>query len=200
MFDGQAADFDCVVGTAPAHQVPTGGRVEALSLSPVHSFSKVPRPRITLLAGLGVEGDAHCAATDQHLSLGKPNPPPNIRQVHLFAAEMMDELAARGFAVGPGAVGENVLVRGLDLLSLPLRARLVFPSGASVELTGKRTPCRLLDRLGKGLMKTLHGPGKWGENPLAGVLSVVTTGGPVEVGETLRVELPPQPWTPLPAL
>lgn len=199
MFDGQLAEFGPAVD-APARSEAPVGRVEALSLSPTHTFSKVPRSRVNLLAGLGVEGDAHCAATDQHLSLGKPNPPPNLRQVHLFGAELADELAARGFAVGPGAVGENVLVRGLDLPNLPLGARLVFPSGACVELTGKRTPCRLLDRLGKGLMKALHGPGKWGEDPLAGVLSVVTAGGPVEVGETLRVELPPRPWTPLPSL
>ena len=199
MFDGQLADFDSAVGAAPLLDGPTG-RVEALSLSPAHTFSKIPQRRVNLLAGLGVEGDAHCSAVDQHLSLGKPNPPPNIRQVHLFRAELMDQLAARGFAVGPGAVGENVLVRGLDLPALPLGARLVFPSGATVELTGRRIPCRLLDRLGKGLMKALHGPGKWGEDPLAGVMSVVVAGGPVEVGEALRVELPPQPWTALPAL
>lgn len=200
MFDGQLADSPSSVDAAPSPPEAPIGWVEALSLSPAHTFSKVPRPRVNLLAGLGVEGDAHCAATDQHLSLGKPDPPPNLRQVHLFPAELMDELAVRGFAVAPGALGENMLVRGLDLAALPLGTRLAFSSGATVELTGKRTPYRLLDRLGKGLMKALQGPGRWGENPLAGVLSVVTMGGAVEVGEEVRVQTPPRPWTGLPVL
>jgi hypothetical protein len=38
-------------------------RVVAVSSSSTHSFSKNTGASITLLAGLGVQGDAHCGAT-----------------------------------------------------------------------------------------------------------------------------------------
>lgn len=166
--------------------------VEAVSQSAAHSFTKTPRRSIRLLEGLGVEGDAHCGATDQHLFRHRADAPPNLRQLHLFPAEMMDALAAEGFATAPGAIGENVLTRGVDLVGLPLHTLLVFPSGAAVRLTGRRTPCRLVERLGPGLLKRLCGPKgeRWGEHAVAGVMAVVLTGGEVAVGERIAVELP----------
>src|SRR6185436_8736777 len=72
-------------------------RVYAVSLSPSHSFSKQSRGSITLLEGLGVEGDAHCGATVKHRSRVKQDPTqPNLRQVHLVHRELFDELAAKG--------------------------------------------------------------------------------------------------------
>ena len=47
---------------------------------------------------------------------------PNLRQVHLLHAELFDELRNKGFNVGPGDLGENIVTKGLDLLSLPRRA------------------------------------------------------------------------------
>ena len=38
-------------------------RIVGLARSGEHNFSKVPRERITLIEGLGVEGDAHAGAT-----------------------------------------------------------------------------------------------------------------------------------------
>ncbi len=174
--------------------------VEALSKSATHSFAKTPCAVLMLLAGLGIEGDAHCGETDQHLFLGKPNPPPNLRQVHLFPGELMDAMRRAGFALPPGAIGENVVTRGVDLLALPLGGRLVFDSGATVQLTGRRTPCRLVDRLGKGLMKALGGDGAWGERPIAGVMGVVVAGGPVAIGDAARIERRAGPFQPLPGL
>lgn len=42
------------------------GFVLAVHQSDKHRFSKTPQHSITLLKGLGVEGDAHCGATVQH--------------------------------------------------------------------------------------------------------------------------------------
>ncbi len=73
-----------------------------------------------LLAGLGVEGDEHCGATVRHRSRVAADPTqPNLRQVHLVPAELFDTLALAGFDVTPGAMGENVTTRGIDLLALP---------------------------------------------------------------------------------
>ena len=197
MFDGELL-------TAPAAASPSAAaatlRVAALARSPRHDFAKAPCDSLRLLAGLGVEGDAHCGARDQHIHLNKPDAPPNLRQLHLFPGELMDALAAQGFPLAPGAIGENVVTRGLDLLALPLDTEIAFASGARVRLTGRRTPCRLVDRLGKGLMKALGGDGAWGERPIAGVMAVALAGGDIAVGDEAVVYLPPGPRRELPGL
>ena len=50
-----------------------------------HRFSKPLLPAIRLLAGLGVDGDAHCGETVKHRSRVAVDPTqPNLRQVHLI--------------------------------------------------------------------------------------------------------------------
>jgi MOSC domain-containing protein YiiM len=94
--------------------------VTAVSSSPRHSFSKTNQASIRLLAGLGVEGDAHLGTTVKHRSrVAKDPSQPNLRQVHLIHAELFEELRGDGFAVEAGEMGENVTTRGLDLLGLP---------------------------------------------------------------------------------
>jgi len=68
-----------------------------------HAMTKPARDCIHLLAGLGVEGDAHQGMTVQHRSRVKRDPTtPNLRQVHLLHAELFDELRAAGFNLTPG--------------------------------------------------------------------------------------------------
>ncbi|MFC7617690.1 MOSC domain-containing protein [Actinokineospora soli] len=94
--------------------------VTAVSRDATHRFSKVPVSAITLLAGLGVEGDAHAGVTVQHRSRVAADPTqPNLRQVHLIHAELLTDLADAGYPVNPGDLGENVTTEGIDLLALP---------------------------------------------------------------------------------
>lgn len=121
-----------------------------------------------------------------------------MRQVHLIQAELFDELAAKGFAVAPGEMGENVTTQGIDLLALPTGTRLRLGTDAVVELTGLRTPCWKLDRWQKGLMAaTLDRGPRRKIICRAGVMAVVTTSGEVRAGDTITVELPPEPHQPL---
>jgi MOSC domain-containing protein YiiM len=168
------------------------GTVVAVSRSPRHSFSKDPQPWIRLLAGLGVEGDAHAGATVKHRSRVAQNPhQPNLRQMHLIGQELLDELTANGFRVWPGAIGENITTSGLDLLALPVGTRLTLGHSAIVELTGLRNPCRQLDRFQPGLMSAVLGRDDNGEVLLrAGVMAVVTAAGPVRPGDRIAVSLP----------
>src|SRR3712207_5616804 len=130
--------------------------VVAVACSPTHSFSKPKRESIRLLAGLGVEGDAHSGRTVKHRSRVARDPTqPNLRQVHLIHAELHDELQAAGFPVGAGQMGENVTTRGIDLLSLPTGTRLLIGGAALIEITGLRNPCVQIDRFRKGLMKAV---------------------------------------------
>src|SRR5690349_14484118 len=96
------------------------GIVTAVSRSATHSFTKPNAGSIRLVAGLGVEGDAHQGATVKHRSrIAKLGGSPNLRQVHLMHAELFDELRAAGFTVLAGQMGENVTTSGIDLLGLP---------------------------------------------------------------------------------
>jgi MOSC domain-containing protein YiiM len=173
--------------------------VVAVSRSPEHTLSKPNRDSIALLAGIGVEGDAHAGATIRHRSrLEKDAQAPNLRQVHLIHAELHDELREAGFDVGPGQMGENLTTRGIDLLALPTGARLHLGATAVVEVTGLRTPCRQLDRIARGLMRaTLARDGAGALVRKAGVMAVVLSGGEVAAGDRIELEAQPQPHRPL---
>lgn len=169
--------------------------VTAVSRGAGHAFSKPNQSGIRLIAGLGVEDDAHMGASVQHRSrVAKDPSQPNLRQVHLIHAELHDELRAAGFAVSAGQMGENVTTRGLDLLGLPAGARLHLGAAAVVEVTGLRDPCVQLDRFRQGLMAAvLARDEQGGLVRKAGIMAVVVTGGEVKPGDPIRVELPPRP-------
>lgn len=165
------------------------GEVVAVACDGAHRFSKPLAPAIRLVAGLGVEGDAHLGVTVQHRSrVAKDPSQPNLRQVHLLHAELLDELADKGFAVPPGAIGENVLTRGVDLLGLSAGTRLRLGAAAVVEITGLRNPCAQLDRYLPGLMKaTLDRAADGSLIRKAGVMAVVLEGGEVQPGNAVVV-------------
>ena len=164
----------------------------AVSASAVHRFSKDVLPEITLLAGLGVAEDAHQGVTVKHRSrVARDSTQPNLRQVHLVHAELLDELVENGFSVAAGHIGENVLTRGLDLLGLPRGARLLLGAEAVIEVTGLRNPCAQLDRFQPGLMEaTLDWTVDGRLVRKAGIMAVVVQGGTLRAGDAITVELP----------
>ena len=170
-------------------------KVLAVASDAGHNFSKPLKSRITLVAGLGVEGDAHFGKTVQHLSRIAIDPTvPNIRQVHLIHAELFDDLKAQGFDIAPGQMGENITTRGVDLLSLPVGTQLVIGSDAVIELTGLRNPCKQLNNFQDGLMQKLVYKDDTGQVVrLSGVMSIVTNGGTVKPGDAITITLPPIP-------
>lgn len=118
----------------------------AVSCSAEHKFSKPVRKSIRLLAGLGIEGDAHLGVAVKHRSRVARDPnQPNLRQAHLIHEELFDELRAKRFRVGPGLLGENITTRGIDLLALPRGALLRIGDTAIVLVTGLRDLCRQLN-------------------------------------------------------
>lgn len=176
------------------------GQVVAVSRAARHGFAKQPEASIGLLAGEGVEGDAHRGVTVQHLFQKRRDPTrPNLCQVHLFAAEMLDELARGGYVLGPGEMGENVLTQGVELLRLPRGTRVQLGAKAMVEITGLRTPCAQIDGYRAGLQKLLWGGrGARGKRERrAGVMGIVLQGGQVSAGDPIAVVLPAEPHLPL---
>lgn len=178
---------------------PMSGTVAAVSVSPGHTMSKPNRPSIQLVAGLGVEGDAHMGKTVKHRSRVARDPAqPNLRQVHLIQGELHDELRRRGFDLAAGEMGENITTRGVDLIGLPTGARLHIGSDAVVEITGLRNPCVQLDGIQAGLMKAVLDRDDEGNLiRKTGVMGIVISGGEVRPGDAIRIEMPAQPRRPL---
>ncbi len=173
--------------------------VLAVHCSAMHSFSKSSRETITLLAGLGVEGDAHCGATVKHRSHVIRNAAqPNLRQVHLIQAELFAALDRLGFRVRPGQIGENISTSGIDLLGLGTGTELLLGDEAVVRITGLRSPCAQLDKFQSGLKSALLD--RTPEGVIirkAGVMGVVVKGGQVSAYSPINIKRRPERFEPL---
>jgi len=175
--------------------------VHALAKSPSHDFSKSPAPELTLIAGLGIEGDCHNGIHVQHRSrLHIQPPPPNLRQVHLIPKEILD---ASG--ITPGQIGENITTTGIDLLALGVGTKLHFvPAGSDdtgeggesahpiVVLQGLRNPCPQIDKFRPGLKESfvVRDEERNIVGRRAGVMGTVEVGGLVKRGMRIVVESP----------
>jgi MOSC domain-containing protein YiiM len=175
------------------------GEVTAVSSNATYSFTKPNRDSITVLEGLGVEGDVHAGVTVKHRSRVAQDPTqPNLRQVHLIQEELFAEVAAEGFRVAPGELGENITTRGIDLLALSAGTLLRIGGEAVLEVTGLRNPCLQIDAFQKGLLKQVVGRAADGTLVRrAGIMTVVRHSGVIRPGDPVDAELPAGPHRPL---
>ncbi len=137
-----------------------------------------------LITPLGIEGDL-CAHPEIH---GGPR-----QALLLIAAEVVDELIARGYPVGYGALGENLTTSGLDRRHLRLGQRL-RAGGAVIELTKVRVPCTTLDVYGPTIKQEIYDKRvkagdptspRWG---MSGFYASVIEPGPVRIHDIIMVE------------
>ncbi|MBI2076956.1 MAG: MOSC domain-containing protein [Euryarchaeota archaeon] len=111
----------------------------------------------------------------------------------LFAKEQLGTLAAEGYPLGPGSLGENLTTEGVSYRAV--RIGDVYRAGDDVvfQVTKPRVPCTTVQVYGESIIKRLWGPGvPWGES---GFYARVVTGGTVSAGDALTLErggpLPP---------
>lgn len=179
------------------------GSVVAVHRAADYQFSKDTAPSINLIAGLGVEGDAHLGATVQHRSRVARDPnQPNLRQVHLVMAELLDEVRSAGHEISEGQLGENITTNGIDLIGLPVGSVLRLGDNALVALTGLRNPCPQIRDVGDGVLKMMFVDGERYGRPgekvgRTGVMGVVLAPGPVTAGDTISVRYPAGPHSPM---
>ncbi len=175
------------------------GKVIAVARDEGHNFSKHVVPEIEIIAGVGVDGDAHQGVTVKHRSRVKADPTqPNLRQVHLIHSELFDEVARNGFAVKPADLGENITTKGIDLLGLPRGALLKVGADVLLEVTGLRNPCAQIENFRKGLLSSVIDTGPDGKLiRKSGIMTIVLRGGWVRQGDNIDVDLPDPPFLPL---
>ena len=173
--------------------------VHAVSKDSTHQFSKQTVDEIFLIAGEGVDGDAHRGVTVKHRSRVRADPTqPNLRQVHLIHLELLEALQTQGFRVAPATMGENITTMGLDLLALPTATILHIGPEAQIQITGLRNPCKQLDDYQPGLMAAVLDHDDQGNLiRKAGVMAIVWQGGVVRKGDAIAVHFPPAPHRPL---
>ena len=163
-----------------------------------HGFSKLMCDRIDLVAGFGVEGDAHAGNTVQHLSrVHEDAEQPNLRQVHLIHAELFDELSEKGFALSPGDLGENITTRSIGLLGLSRDTLLRVGDSAVLRVTGLRNPCAQIEAFAPGLLKYVVEKTDGATIRKAGIMAIVVEGGPVMPGDPIISIGPAGPHIPL---
>lgn len=168
-------------------------QVVAVHAASLHAFSKDRAPSIQLVAGHGVAGDAHYGTTVKHRSRVAKDPgQPNLRQVHLLHSELFAELAAAGFDVSAGQMGENITTRDVPLLDLSEGTVLRVGSLARVQVTGLRNPCSQIEAFMPGLLAAVLGRTPDGKLVRkAGVMGVVLDSGSVRPGDTIGIERVP---------
>jgi len=136
-----------------------------------------------VLTPLGLEGDGH----DHPQFHGGPD-----KAVLLIAAEVVDELKARGYPVFYGALGENFTTRGLAIRELRIGDTLRV-GGALIEITRPRVPCTSLDVYGPTIKSEIYDRAvknldptspRWG---WSGFYAAVRSPGPVGVGDVIEV-------------
>jgi molybdopterin adenylyltransferase len=141
------------------------GTIVAVNISERKGTRKHNVQQGRLIAGSGLEGDAHAG--------------PWHRQVSLLAEESIDKMRGKGTELAFGDFAENFTTRGLDLLSLSLGTRLQVGEKVSLEITqiGKEChqDCEIRTLVGDCVM------------PREGVFARVLEGGAVTVGDTVRV-------------
>jgi MOSC domain-containing protein YiiM len=144
-------------------------------------------PKRPILVGqiepLGVVGDGH-SHPQFH---GGPR-----KAILLIASEVIEELAAKGYPVYAGALGENLTTRGFDIHSVRPGDR-VRAGGAVLEITTPRVPCYQIEVYGDGIGREIFdkqvkaldtASPRWG---MSGLYCSVVEPGPVGPGDPIEV-------------
>jgi len=131
---------------------------------PQDRYERVPADRVQLIETWGIEGDKKGSKTK--------------RQLNVLHAELLAELGNEGFKVGPGEMGEQIVVAGIDPVAMVPGARLKLRD-AVIEVAELRTGCARFEMI--------QGRPRGDVKGRLGVIAVVVTGGEVAVGDAVEV-------------
>lgn len=96
-------------------------------------YLRVPLPEAKLVEGYGIEGDRKG---------GNPK-----RNLNIMDSVTLAELGREGYPTTPGALGENLILDGIDLRGLPEGASLQIGAEAVITLLKLREPCEQLTEI-----------------------------------------------------
>jgi xanthine dehydrogenase accessory factor len=140
-------------------------RPDHVPVKPEDHYSRVSVSNTQLIAGYGIEGDRKG---------GNPN-----RQLNIMSREALDELAADGFKTEPGAMGEQIIISGLNINDLPAGSRLQIGAEAVVELVEPRTGCERFEAIQQLAPSKAAGR--------LGMMCRVAHSGTIQVGDSIKI-------------
>lgn len=132
---------------------------------PADHYLRVPLESARLVIGRGIEGDQN----------GKGNPD---RQLNVMSYETLLALGGEGFKAQPGELGEQIILRGLDVNALEAGARIQLGGDAVIEIIKPRTGCERFE--------AIQGKPRTDAANRLGMMARVVTGGVVKVGDTVK--------------
>ena len=143
---------------------PKGGSAEHEAAHDI-GYLRQPLQEANLIEGYGIEGDRKG---------GNPN-----RNLNVMDELTQAELAAQGFPTGPGVLGENIILGGIDLRTLPEGAQLRLGNDAVIALLKLREPCHQLTPLDERMPESVEGR--------VGAMCRVIKSGRVKVGDPVQI-------------
>jgi MOSC domain-containing protein YiiM len=145
--------------------------IASIVYSPAHDFEqpadhylRVPVSFAELVAGHGIDGDRKGSNPD--------------RGLNVMSAEILAGLAKEGFQTGPGQMGEQIVIAGLDFSALAEGTRLQLGE-ATIEFIRNRTGCDRFEHIQGRPRETVAGR--------VGFMASVVAGGRIKVGDPVRV-------------
>ena len=138
------------------------GTITNLHIARVKGTPSHPVEEATALSGQGLEGDRSCSAD-------------NVRQVLVMDKETLDKLD-----VQPGQIKENITTTGLDLSEVKEGQVIFIGDSVTLEIVGPCIACEKMNAIRPGLLQEIQGQ--------RGTLTMVINGGPIKVGDSIRVE------------
>jgi len=129
---------------------------------PADHYARLPIGTATLVVGAGIQGDTKGRVSGN-------------RELNVMFAETMADLAAEGFQIAPGALGEQIIVEGLDRESAVTGTKLRIGTDAVIELTMPRVGCSRFEHI--------QGLPKGNARGRMGFIARVVEGGDIALGD-----------------
>jgi MOSC domain-containing protein YiiM len=153
------------------------GSVVAVCKKADPGIPKLAAAAIQLLENYGVAGDYHAGEFIRHRYLAKKDPTkPNLRQVLLIDTTILAELASHDIYLEPGMMGENIILDGIAVMTLPIGTQIEVGE-ALLEITEVRNPCYQLNEMHPRLLKAAETSGTEPDPRNAGMMTRILTGG-----------------------
>jgi MOSC domain-containing protein YiiM len=146
--------------------------IVSIAYSPIHLpaepadyYQRVPLTEAALVVGSGIQGDRKG---------GNPN-----RQLNVMSSDELAPLAASGFNITPGQMGEQIVLSGVDLAALEPGARLQLGATAVIEVASHRNGCERFEHIQGHSPKEAAGR--------LGIMAKVVAAGPIAVGDPVSI-------------
>ncbi len=139
------------------------GKIVSLNMSKKKGQKKTPVESMNLIAGKGVEGDAHFSSE---------------RQISLLSYESIEKMQKVGLEVSAGSFAENITVGDINLKSINIGSKVKL-GNALIEITQKgkdcHEPCEIYRQAGYCVM------------PEEGIFASILKSSKIKNGDTVEV-------------